>query len=1562
MDEERDMTQSQQPNNPAVDAAANAAAKAGSEAAKNFAKKSVSSAASNAVRAFLLPILPWILLVVIVLIVVIGIIMFFISGIGLIFDSIDKFSDGFKEYVTDSWYGEAKNVKPYQVIQVADKLESMGYDLFGEGFVTDKVKDNNDALIGDGVAEYRESIGKPVNTEHPSDSITVDEKGDGIARDEYGITNLNSAVLRRYLVSDNYIYTLYNTKGSWKDFFSGVEAKDGFILPRYGLIRLVLESSEGFGSFGRAFDQAAYNSITNKIARMGYSSGTDTIEADIDPVKKTLNIGTKRGVLFWKKTDTLSYNLEGWTGRYGMPLEFCLAMHLASEQPDLVLDMLNTFETHVNVGLHGTKAHFIPGIEISGQMVTLKDLEGISTQAEFLKKYYPQHYQEWLNEQSQKDDTTDTTDTTDTSDTTDTTPPEKTEEEKLQELIDSSTNTVTTDDGTTLHEVPAGSQGANGATTLFIDDEGNIYYPDGNGGYQKSGGKYDLSDEGTGGAITEEDDVVLELDEVRKILEKSSGGNVTGDEFDTFIPYIRNVSNHWFRDTYFVLGTDSHFYDSETGDQVVRLIKNDKEFEYRVGERWTMYETDEEGNYVLYVVNDDGSIGARYNGTQEQAIKEEIRVTKKAISQLVDEKRKDDEDFDSGVGKIRDSIWSAYELKDSEVHIDWTQWDEEARAFPGDTPDEMKPKLKYQITVDEQINQIIDGERAETNSKLKKMLTRYKYYSYDGTHDRAQAIAEDRNKSDNIHYQHEIGGVIIDGTAADTRNQGLVGKFLINAESEPAFKILENMNTLDADQIYRDLKELIVELNYFDKENLAGNDTSVYQWPLPDTGTIGWPVREFSKKEKEYGTLIHSKVDLKNLYEVYALTAETEGQGDEPTAPDEQTTAMITNDQTSILGQLFREQKESITATQGQASHKMEGSGGFGQSTFFDTAQACWDYIVQHGGSISYGALGACPFSAPGSIDCSGFVSWVIYEWGTGEVKAHFSSQRATPALVADNYTDLFGWTEIKLGGNESALSKDLQPGDIIVRDAGGGANGHTAIVKEINGGEVLGWDCGNASHWQTVCTETTIGSSFINGDGRDGKIIRIEDVPKSPEKYKGYEGNTDIVSPVTGEIVEAGKHTIQKNLETNETEEVGFIKLRAMTKEDFEALNPPKIENLKDISNLSDHEKDYAGFRYFYEDYKAAGVLGMYVYIEGIDVRIVDEALNLLDDSTIKEDGEYRSRYQVHKFDDVIGAETRKVLKNKEKLRDFALSAFPCEIGGQNKIFIKEGTVLGKTYTDGDLEENLSDAALVDADRAVVRPCVAAGFSADYPEMMFSNGRKPNWDEIEDDKKPTGNYITVILRTAEDGQAEEVEEVNNTKSNTNKDNIIEDIEDYFELGEQLLYTPQPYKAQPGDLELLASLIHHENCHGGEVSRLGLEDGERASKATGYVCVNRALVNYEGHGTTIREQIEAPGQYASKDAVINGGDYCDEDLEMAEWCLTYDCNSITNPSTNEEMHRSIVFQAGFCQCYYSPGYSLFDCWWVADDAQDGGTLTQSTTTSGNWDTFYCRSEKYEEYD
>ncbi len=1423
MDEEREMPESHSSH--AADAA-RAAARVGSEAAKSYAKKSISAAASNAVRSFLLPILPWILLVVVILIVVVGIIMFFISGMGLIYDSLDSFASGFKEYVADMWYGSDQNVKPYEIIQVADKLESMGYDLFGEGFVTESVRDNGDSLYGDGVVEYRKKINKPID----EDNVKVDSSG--IARDEYGITNINSYLLRRYLISDNYVYTLYNNNSSWHDFFMGVPATDGFLLPRKGLIRLVLEQGGVFGSFGGVFNQMSYNGLFGKVYRSTMSLGTDTIVASVDIGANTLNIGTERGILWWKKTDTLSYNLEGWTGRYGMPLEFLLGMHLASEQPDLVMDMLDTFQTHVNVGLHPTTAHFVSGIEISGHIVTLDDLNDLGSAEEFMKTYYPEHYKKWLAEQQSEtgtEETKDTEKTTETEETEeegenpdnpdttespespDTTEDELTEEEKqelLKDIIEDSDESVEGPDGKKLYKVPADSQVGN-ADYVFIDDEGYIYYPNAEGKYEKSNDKYDPTKARPEIEITDEDEDMLDFDTIKKVLQQAAGGNASGkDDFDTFLPYIRNVSNHWFRDAYFVLGTDSQFDDTEQKDPTVRLIKNDKEFEQKVGERWTMYERDENGNYTLYKVNDDGSIGDRYPGTQEQAAQEGTRVTKKAITQLVSEKiAEGDEIFNEG---IQGSIWSAYDVDGASIQVDWTQWDEKARDFPAGATDEIKAKLKYQITIDDQITQKRDGERTATNPQIKKMLTRYKYYSYDGSIDRAKEIAADRDK--NKDYKHEDeNGTIIDGTKDDPRNQNLVGKFLINAESESAFKIMDNMNTLDADYIYRDLKELIVELNYYDKEDLAGNDTGVFQWPLPDTGTIGWPVREFSKIPNEFGTLIHSKVDLKNLYDIYSLSSKTEGQGGGPSAPDEEKeegekTAAIQNESTSLMAQMFIEQKESIISTQGKASNKMDGAGsGFGQSTFFDTAQECWNYISDHGSEISYGALGACPFATPGgghkgTIDCSGFVTWVIYEWGTGEIKSHFSSQRATPALMSDNYTDLFGWVEIDLGPGESARDK-LQPGDILVRDnGGGGSSGHTAIVKEVSG-DVIGWDCGNASHWATPCEDTTIGAGFVDGDGRKGKIIRIEDAPEPPEKYKGYEGNTDVVSPVTGEIVEAGKTIVEKkNLETNEKEEVGYIKIKVMTTEDLEAIKPPKVENIKDLSDLKENEKKYAGIRYFYDEYEAAGVLGMYVYIEGFDVRIVDEALNLQNDSTIEEDGEYRSRYRKHTFESVIGDETRKVLKNKERLRDMALSTFPCDVNGKTRIFVKEGTVLGKTYTDGALEEEPSDEALVDADRAVVRPCVAAGFSEKYPDLMFSSGKKVNWDEIEDDKKPTGNYIKVIVRTAEDGQAKENPKAENVSNNTDKDNVIEDCEDYFELDKPVIDDECPMKLQTTDI------------------------------------------------------------------------------------------------------------------------------------------------------------------
>ena len=221
-----------------------------------------------------------------------------------------------------------------------------------------------------------------------------------------------------------------------------------------------------------------------------------------------------------------------------------------------------------------------------------------------------------------------------------------------------------------------------------------------------------------------------------------------------------------------------------------------------------------------------------------------------------------------------------------------------------------KNEITYEAETSELLRQVRDGERGETNAKIKKMLTQYSYYTYNGQRDRAIAIEEDKEnvKKNHGEYKHEDAqGKLIDGTKNDPRDQNLVAKFSINADSLSAFKILENMNTLDADEIYRDFKELIVELNYFDKEYFAGSEVDVFQWPIPDCGTAGWPVREIEKPINTYGTLINSRINLLNLKNLFLQYKQdddgTTSGNSEPTNPmDNQPAATTTTTQSDPEG------------------------------------------------------------------------------------------------------------------------------------------------------------------------------------------------------------------------------------------------------------------------------------------------------------------------------------------------------------------------------------------------------------------------------------------------------------------------------------------------------------------------------------------------------------------------------------------------------------------------------------------------------------------------------------
>ena len=236
--------------------------------------------------------------------------------------------------------------------------------------------------------------------------------------------------------------------------------------------------------------------------------------------------------------------------------------------------------------------------------------------------------------------------------------------------------------------------------------------------------------------------------------------------------------------------------------------------------------------------------------------------------------------------------------------------------------------------------QVADAQRGMTNPKIKALFKNKKYYKYDGSTQRAYEIYNDwqdcakifgsekaavnaidnyyyENKSTTTSFARDLDGdgiadiassrsvstdsvtgnaVTIDDEitkiTSDPRNPGLIDNIDLNLESLSAFSILENTPSADAEYAYRDLKELIVELDYFDKEDLVEPPKDILEWILPDAGSAGWPYRIYDKSI-EYGTLVHS-ANMYNDFNDIIQNIDTEiTSGD----PGSTTTANLNNTQ-----------------------------------------------------------------------------------------------------------------------------------------------------------------------------------------------------------------------------------------------------------------------------------------------------------------------------------------------------------------------------------------------------------------------------------------------------------------------------------------------------------------------------------------------------------------------------------------------------------------------------------------------------------------------------------------
>ena len=451
----------------------------------------------------------------------------------------------------------------------------------------------------------------------------------------------------------------------------------------------------------------------------------------------------------------------------------------------------------------------------------------------------------------------------------------------------------------------------------------------------------------------------------------------------------------------------------------------------------------------------------------------------------------------------------------------------------------------------------------------------------------------------------------------------------------------------------------------------------------------------------------------------------------------------------------------------------------------------------------------------------------------------------------------------------------------------------------------------------------------------------------KNKNAYVGYKGNEAVVSPVTGILLEYGTYddsSKQKDERTNvdlkygnkllENEEgseivdkVGYAKIMVLDAEHYRKLeaisgsywassdkslvnlksgnekrslyvNDSELKTTKDLedeSKWTEINKTVYGYKEFAEKYEVGGISGNIIYLDGFVCQDVDENIgeddieskipegepitkedfmktdledkDSLRKSAYSSDGDYKS----------ISKEQTELIKAENKVKKSAASSYMINDNGKNLIYIKEGTVLGRTMTDKELLE---------------ASYLRNGQYGTYDEKRNSEDKEKN--------EVIGNYLRMVFRDKEDS-------------------VIENVEDYLKPGKtEPDKTEQEYKAWEGDVEILAECIHFECSYDCVMSsaraQSNKDEADFEMYCMGYSVVNKLLEQnrqYYGHLYDLSRTDRSPlaqvvtsawyGVRGKMEAFINGGPshYSAEELEYAEYCLTYDCTSIKKPMATE---------------------------------------------------------------
>lgn len=289
--------------------------------ARNAAKKAKDKIATTLFKPVGMGIFSSVISIAVIIFMLIGIVSFIITMPGLVKEGI--------------------------MAKVAEAIDWVNTSLFGSDYFLEKLASDQDKTAQKAVLKYLDDMGiDPVGFGfapfYRRTKKTNKETGEETDEVDY-----DTGIMSKYYDSDGFFGAKkYQDQLKEKTITEDLIFKYIVSNERTYLIHDDAKLGNIFKNIKEFFSDDDYN-LTGMIRAKVL--GLDDSTISVNREEKTMEITSKD----WSKltSNKFKYNLEGWTGRYGMPLEFLLALHIATMSPDLTEELIENknLQTEVNV-------------------------------------------------------------------------------------------------------------------------------------------------------------------------------------------------------------------------------------------------------------------------------------------------------------------------------------------------------------------------------------------------------------------------------------------------------------------------------------------------------------------------------------------------------------------------------------------------------------------------------------------------------------------------------------------------------------------------------------------------------------------------------------------------------------------------------------------------------------------------------------------------------------------------------------------------------------------------------------------------------------------------------------------------------------------------------------------------------------------------------------------------------------------------------------------------------------------------------------------------------------